>query len=122
VFKELLDRKGGALQQQHGDHYACVAGGGGHDGKRGTGSIDGGCSEGDASGREGRSGVLSHLIEFLRQRAGQCGIIYCRLRATCDWLAMVLAGEDMDVGCYHAGVCVLMWIKAPTPGTMPGLC
>ncbi|KAG2494946.1 hypothetical protein HYH03_006881 [Edaphochlamys debaryana] len=47
--------------------------------------------------------ALEHLIQFINDRPGQCGIIYARLRATCDWLASSLAGRDVEVGCYHAG-------------------
>lgn len=46
---------------------------------------------------------LQHLVEFLKQRQGQCGIIYARLRATCDWLGTALGSCDLDVGVYHAG-------------------
>lgn len=34
---------------------------------------------------------------------GQCGIIYARLRVTCDWITRVLSSHDLDVACYHAG-------------------
>jgi hypothetical protein len=47
--------------------------------------------------------ALQHLVEFIRQRQGQCGIIYARLRATCDWLGTALGSCDLDVGVYHAG-------------------
>ncbi|GIL53905.1 hypothetical protein Vafri_9495 [Volvox africanus] len=47
--------------------------------------------------------ALEDLIHFIRQRSDQCGIIYARLRATCDWLASALAARDIDIGCYHAG-------------------
>eukprot|EP00879_Flechtneria_rotunda_P009696 GHRR01010145.1.p1 GENE.GHRR01010145.1~~GHRR01010145.1.p1 ORF type:complete len:560 (+),score=215.08 GHRR01010145.1:2255-3934(+) len=47
--------------------------------------------------------VVQHLVEFIRDREGQCGIIYARLRATCDWLCSTLNNCDLDVGCYHAG-------------------
>ncbi len=42
-------------------------------------------------------------MEFVRQRNGQCGIIYARLRQTCEWLASVLSAQDLDVAAYHAG-------------------
>ncbi|GIL86246.1 hypothetical protein Vretimale_13751 [Volvox reticuliferus] len=47
--------------------------------------------------------ALEDLIRFIQQRSDQCGIIYARLRATCDWLASALAARDIDAGCYHAG-------------------
>lgn len=46
---------------------------------------------------------LQHLVEFIKQRQGQCGIVYARLRATCDWLGTALGSCDLDVGVYHAG-------------------
>eukprot|EP00775_Hariotina_reticulata_P003370 gene3370-3645_t len=47
--------------------------------------------------------VFEHLLEYIQNRRGQCGIIYARLRATCDWLCSTLGNNDVDVGCYHAG-------------------
>ncbi|PNH02336.1 Bloom syndrome, partial [Tetrabaena socialis] len=49
------------------------------------------------------SAVLEDLIRFMEERPGQCGIVYARLRATCDWLSSALAARDVDCGCYHAG-------------------
>lgn len=43
------------------------------------------------------------LLAFLADRRGQCGIIYARLRATCDWLAGQLGDADIDCAAYHAG-------------------
>ncbi|MEW5301248.1 MAG: hypothetical protein WDW38_009457 [Sanguina aurantia] len=54
----------------------------------GTGSVD------DA---------VQDLVEFLTLHAGESGIIYARLRATCDWLTKHLSDLDLDVACYHAG-------------------
>ncbi|KAG2447299.1 hypothetical protein HYH02_007629 [Chlamydomonas schloesseri] len=47
--------------------------------------------------------ALEDLVKFIQQRQGEGGIVYARLRATCDWLASSLAAHDIDVGCYHAG-------------------
>ncbi|GFR47815.1 hypothetical protein Agub_g9592, partial [Astrephomene gubernaculifera] len=47
--------------------------------------------------------ALEDLIRFIQDRPDQCGIIYARLRTTCDWLASALAARDVEVGCYHAG-------------------
>ncbi|KAF6265510.1 P-loop containing nucleoside triphosphate hydrolase protein [Scenedesmus sp. NREL 46B-D3] len=47
--------------------------------------------------------VVEHLVQFIQARQGQCGIIYARLRATCDWLCSALSASDIDVGVYHAG-------------------
>ncbi|KXZ55754.1 hypothetical protein GPECTOR_2g1304 [Gonium pectorale] len=49
------------------------------------------------------SAALEDLVRFILERPDQCGIIYARLRATCDWLASALAARDLEVGCYHAG-------------------
>ncbi|KIZ04575.1 ATP-dependent DNA helicase RecQ [Monoraphidium neglectum] len=48
--------------------------------------------------------VMEDLLRFIGNRPGQCGIIYARLRSTCDWLASVLSGCDLDVAKYHAGM------------------
>lgn len=42
-------------------------------------------------------------MEFIKERQDQCGIIYARLRSTCDWLVQTLSSYDLDVACYHAG-------------------
>ncbi|KAG2434182.1 hypothetical protein HXX76_007908 [Chlamydomonas incerta] len=47
--------------------------------------------------------ALEDLVKFIQDRSGEGGIVYARLRATCDWLASSLAAHDIDVGCYHAG-------------------
>ncbi|PNW72372.1 hypothetical protein CHLRE_16g673393v5 [Chlamydomonas reinhardtii] len=47
--------------------------------------------------------ALEDLVKFIQARSGEGGIVYARLRATCDWLASSLAAHDIDVGCYHAG-------------------
>ncbi|EFN51104.1 hypothetical protein CHLNCDRAFT_55365 [Chlorella variabilis] len=36
-------------------------------------------------------------------RRGQCGIVYARLRATCDWLAAALGEAEVECAAYHAG-------------------
>lgn len=43
------------------------------------------------------------LLAFLEARRGQCGVIYARLRATCDWLAGALGDAGLDCAAYHAG-------------------
>ncbi|GBF97647.1 ATP-dependent DNA helicase Q-like [Raphidocelis subcapitata] len=50
--------------------------------------------------------LVEDLLAFIRERPGQCGIVYARLRSTCDWLASVLSGaeEGLDVAKYHAGM------------------
>ncbi|KAL4426260.1 hypothetical protein ABPG77_009875 [Micractinium sp. CCAP 211/92] len=51
-----------------------------------------------------REAVLQDLLAFLAQRRGQCGIVYARLRATCDWLAREIGNaEAAAAAAYHAG-------------------
>eukprot|EP00877_Chromochloris_zofingiensis_P009151 jgi/Chrzof1/448/Cz01g16070.t1 len=47
--------------------------------------------------------VMKDIVEFIKYHEGQCGIIYARLRATCDWLTSILSNHDLDASCYHAG-------------------
>ncbi|KAI8472385.1 MAG: putative ATP-dependent DNA helicase recQ [Monoraphidium minutum] len=54
--------------------------------------------------RGGDDDVLQDLLAFIAARPGQCGIVYARLRATCDWLVSALSGCDLDVAKYHAGM------------------
>ena len=42
-------------------------------------------------------------MQFIKEHAAECGIIYARLRATCDWLASALNSQDMEASAYHAG-------------------
>ncbi|GAX77552.1 hypothetical protein CEUSTIGMA_g4996.t1 [Chlamydomonas eustigma] len=52
----------------------------------------------------GEDAVLKDLIAFIKERKGQCGIIYARLRTTCDWIGKELeCAEGIDVAVYHAG-------------------
>eukprot|EP00210_Caulerpa_lentillifera_P002736 g2615.t1 len=48
--------------------------------------------------------VLQDLLEFLHGNRGAHGIIYARLRETCEWLADQLSDKDIDVAFYHAGM------------------
>jgi superfamily II DNA helicase RecQ len=43
------------------------------------------------------------LLALLEPRRGQCGVVYARLRATCDWLAGALCDAGFEAGAYHAG-------------------
>ncbi|GAB4818307.1 hypothetical protein N2152v2_005353 [Parachlorella kessleri] len=54
-------------------------------------------------GDGGKEAVMQDLLAFLSERRGQCGIIYARLRKTCDWLASELQAADIDAAAYHAG-------------------
>ena len=44
------------------------------------------------------------LVAFLQKRQGQCGIVYVRLRKTCDDLARHLQEQDVEAAAYHAGL------------------
>lgn len=49
--------------------------------------------------------VVKDLVRFIKEeREGESGIIYCRLRVTCDRVAKALECEDVDVAAYHAGI------------------
>lgn len=47
--------------------------------------------------------ICQDLLAFLSERPHAVGIIYARLRATCDWLAGALGDAGVDVQAYHAG-------------------
>ncbi len=49
-------------------------------------------------------GPLQDLVQFIKEHADECGIIYARLRATCDWLASALNSEEIEASAYHAGM------------------
>ena len=46
---------------------------------------------------------LQNLAAFIAAQPGACGIVYARLRATCDWLAAALSARGLEVAKYHAG-------------------
>jgi RecQ family ATP-dependent DNA helicase len=48
--------------------------------------------------------VTQEILDLIESKNGEKGIIYCRLRATCDELATALLGADVDVAAYHAGL------------------
>ena len=43
-------------------------------------------------------------MEFIHEHAAECGIIYARCRATCDYLAGALNNADLEASAYHAGM------------------
>ncbi len=47
---------------------------------------------------------LAQTLEFIRQRPGQSGIIYCSTRAQVDELAAALLARELPVFPYHAGM------------------
>ncbi|GMH36156.1 hypothetical protein BSKO_04024 [Bryopsis sp. KO-2023] len=50
-----------------------------------------------------KESALKDVADYIRSQAGGNGIIYARLRKTCDWLASELGAMDIDATCYHAG-------------------
>lgn len=47
---------------------------------------------------------VQDLVQFLKQHVDECGIIYARLRTTCDYLAAALIDADIEAAAYHAGL------------------
>ena len=47
---------------------------------------------------------LKQIIDFVRKREGECGIIYCASRATAERVAESLAGRGFLARAYHAGL------------------
>jgi ATP-dependent DNA helicase RecQ len=47
--------------------------------------------------------LLKKLYQSQQHNKGR-GIIYCRLRETCDWLAGQLTNHDIEASVYHAGL------------------
>ena len=47
---------------------------------------------------------VQDLVQFVQSRPdGECGIVYCQLRKTCDRVTSELNNVDIDVASYHAG-------------------
>jgi ATP-dependent DNA helicase RecQ len=44
------------------------------------------------------------VLEFVRRRAGECGIVYCASRAAAERVAESLAGHGLPARPYHAGL------------------
>lgn len=51
-----------------------------------------------------KDGPLKQIMEFVRKREDESGIIYCATRATTDRLAEALAGRGYAARAYHAGL------------------
>ncbi|MFN7140041.1 MAG: RecQ family ATP-dependent DNA helicase, partial [Limisphaerales bacterium] len=51
-----------------------------------------------------KSGAYDQLFEFIQQRAGESGIIYCQARKTAEHLAMKLNSDGIRSAAYHAGL------------------
>ncbi len=52
----------------------------------------------------GKSGAYEQLLEFIRARPGESGIIYCQARKTAESLAGKLAADGVRAAAYHAGM------------------
>ena len=48
--------------------------------------------------------VIQDIVQCIYRHPGQSGIVYCRLRATCDEVASALCCADIDCAPYHAGL------------------
>lgn len=48
--------------------------------------------------------IVQDIVRIIHQHPGQSGIVYCRLRATCDEVASALCDFDIDAASYHAGL------------------
>ena len=53
-----------------------------------------------------KQAVLQEAVWFILNRpaSGESGIVYCRLRTTCDEVASALRDADIDAASYHAGL------------------
>ena len=53
-----------------------------------------------------KQAVLQEAVRFIHNRpaSGESGIVYCRLRTTCDEMASALRDADIDAASYHAGL------------------
>jgi len=51
-----------------------------------------------------KDGPLKQIVEFVRRREDESGIVYCATRATADRLAEALAGRGYAARAYHAGL------------------
>jgi len=61
-------------------------------------------SDSDSDTTSNSDPVTAEVISFIKDRPNQCGIIYCRLRTTCDHVASALCSADIDAASYHAGL------------------
>lgn len=50
-----------------------------------------------------QAAVMTNIAKTIQNNEGKKGIIFCRLRATCDELCHYLCGLDIDAASYHAG-------------------
>ena len=51
-----------------------------------------------------KTGAYEQLLEFIRDRKGECGIIYCQARKTAESLARKLSADGIPAASYHAGM------------------
>jgi ATP-dependent DNA helicase RecQ len=52
----------------------------------------------------GKTGAYEQVLDFIRGRAGESGIIYCQARKTADSLAAKLNADGVKAAPYHAGM------------------
>jgi len=51
-----------------------------------------------------KSGAYEQILEFVRNRKRECGIIYCQARKTAESLASKLNADGISAAAYHAGL------------------
>jgi ATP-dependent DNA helicase RecQ len=51
-----------------------------------------------------KTGAYDQLLEFIRERPGESGIIYCQARKTAESLAGKLSADGIPAASYHAGM------------------
>ena len=51
-----------------------------------------------------KADVKKQLLDFVRERAGRCGVVYCLSRRRAEEMAAVLAGAGHKALAYHAGL------------------
>lgn len=55
-------------------------------------------------GNGGNCAVIDEAIAFVKRRKLDSGIVYCRLRKTCETVADAFVSADIDAAPYHAGI------------------
>ncbi len=51
-----------------------------------------------------KAGAYDQILEFVRARRGECGIIYCQARKTAESMAAKLSADGIPSAPYHAGL------------------
>lgn len=51
-----------------------------------------------------QSDVIADIVRYIQNRQGESGIVYCRLRKSCDEVAAALLNAGIAAAAYHAGL------------------